>query len=338
MGLPGRSAPRLIGVARVKNEGDVIEEFVRYNLRFLDSLIVVDNLSFDGTRDILEALRREGLALTILDDPCFANRQAECLTRVAANLAPRSFDFLFPLDADEFIKAPDRGHLEAALAALPYGTHGSLPWTTYVPTRFDDAAAPVTLHRITHRHRAESVPFSKVVISRRGYRDKGATIGQGNHHAEYGERIDPGTRLEGVQLAHFPVRSARQLETKALIGWTAYLAMGYENETELGYQKRRIYEKLCVNPHFTEDDLYDVGLTYLDRNGTRGDADLVFDPLPMPEPIRYGDGSMPDLARASIALTRQMALALHEATEERASRRASDVGTGGVPRAVGGGR
>jgi hypothetical protein len=46
----------LHGLARVKNEGYVIEEFVRYNLRFLDGLTVIDNASFDGTRDVLLAL------------------------------------------------------------------------------------------------------------------------------------------------------------------------------------------------------------------------------------------------------------------------------------------
>ncbi len=97
---------KLHGLARVKNEGDVIEEFVRYNLRFLDALIVVDNASFDGTLSVLEALRAEGLPLTVRHDPIVPKRQYETMTRLARESATETdWDFLFLLDADEFVRA-----------------------------------------------------------------------------------------------------------------------------------------------------------------------------------------------------------------------------------------
>jgi hypothetical protein len=41
---------RVVGITMVKNEADIIEAFVRHNLRFLDALVVVEHASADGTR------------------------------------------------------------------------------------------------------------------------------------------------------------------------------------------------------------------------------------------------------------------------------------------------
>ena len=59
---------RLIGVAMVRNEADIIEAFVRHNLTILDALVVVDHASLDGTSEILTLLQREGLPLRVMRD------------------------------------------------------------------------------------------------------------------------------------------------------------------------------------------------------------------------------------------------------------------------------
>ena len=58
-------APRCAGLAMVRNEADVIEWWIRYNLRVLDCLRVVDHQSLDNTVEILEALRDEGLPIVL---------------------------------------------------------------------------------------------------------------------------------------------------------------------------------------------------------------------------------------------------------------------------------
>jgi len=59
---------RLIGVAMVRNEADIVEAFVRHNLTVLDAMVVVDHGSLDGTEEILALLQREGLPLRVIRD------------------------------------------------------------------------------------------------------------------------------------------------------------------------------------------------------------------------------------------------------------------------------
>src|SRR5690349_11051897 len=100
----------------VRNEADVIEAFVRHNLAFLDALVVVDHGSFDGTSDVLAKLRDEGLPLRVAHDADPAYRQAQTMTRLAREALGEGADFVFALDADEFLKLESRTALEQALA------------------------------------------------------------------------------------------------------------------------------------------------------------------------------------------------------------------------------
>ena len=58
----------LAGLAMVKNEGDIIESFVRHSLNYVDKLFVVLQPSIDGTDDILKALKGERLAIEIINN------------------------------------------------------------------------------------------------------------------------------------------------------------------------------------------------------------------------------------------------------------------------------
>ena len=76
----------LCAAAIVRNEADIIEAFVRHNLAVVDRLAVVDHGSFDGTTEILAALVREGLPLTVGRDERAGFFQPEVLTPLAREL------------------------------------------------------------------------------------------------------------------------------------------------------------------------------------------------------------------------------------------------------------
>jgi hypothetical protein len=302
---------KLHGLARVKNEGDVIEEFVRYNLQFLDALTVVDNASFDGTRSVLEALRAEGLPLTVLDDPLLPKRQYETITRVARQSAAEAdWDFLFLLDADEFVKARDRSRLEESLAALAPGENGLLPWFSYVPTEQDDAAEPRVLKRITYRRDAEpDQVFHKLVLSGRFARDGPFTIAQGNHgaHGEHGAA--PVVVLRDVGLAHFPVRSIAQIQSKVLLGWGAYLVMGHDS-VGYGWHQRRLFHRLESEPAWSAADLRAIALHYTDPDVAPDGVALTHDPLPPAPEWRYGNVAIANPTQLAARYVRQLASAI----------------------------
>jgi hypothetical protein len=295
----------LTALALVKLDGDIIEEFVRHTLQFADRLIVVDNASLDSTSEILACLTAEGLPLVVWEEEIIAERPG-----ITTELARRAFgefpmDYLLVLDADEFIKVPSRASLEAALARLPAGAHALVPWVTYVPAADDDAGEPRVLARLRHRRVSESHPYSKLFVSRSFASRPHQAISFGNHFIEDAEGRSQTVALSGVQLAHFPVRSVAQIQCKALLGWSQYLAMGFDREGEIAYQWRRLYEKLRHDPKWSENDFLETAWHYLDED--TGAPDLLLDPIP-PVPCRY-EPSVPNLLRIAIAYTRQLAKA-----------------------------
>ena len=95
---------RIAAVARVMNEDDIIEAFVRHTLAYADHILLLDNGSTDRTMEILAALRAEGLKLTVLQAraPIHYEVQYNTLLYHTANQAFTP-DWVLHLDADEFL-------------------------------------------------------------------------------------------------------------------------------------------------------------------------------------------------------------------------------------------
>src|SRR4051812_191935 len=137
--MPGVFAAVILwGVAMVRNEEDIIEAFVRHNLAFLDGMTLLDHRSSDSTPGKLAALEAEGLALVLLRTSDEALHKARHMSALAReSFARTGADFVFTLDADEFIHAPSRAAIESAFEAVPAGSHALHLWRSYVPDAFD---------------------------------------------------------------------------------------------------------------------------------------------------------------------------------------------------------
>jgi SAM-dependent methyltransferase len=292
---PAVPSARLLALSVVKNEIDVVELFVRHNLQFLDAMLVIDNGSTDGTREILARLIEEGLPLVIYDDPRAGHLQAQRMTALYANnlgfFAP---DYVFMLDADEFLRAESREEMMKALSEIPAGYRGAIPWRTYVLRAEEASKDEILFKRITRRRRTEVPEYSKAVIPWRGPSESPLEIQQGSHEVfrASGERV-PEVPLQHVSIAHFPVRSLAQLKQQTIVGWLAHLVMdprapasGYTTS----WHRREIY-KLIVAGRLTPDTVARVSANYAQTRpllAELDESDLVEDPLVTQAKLQYG--------------------------------------------------
>ena len=130
---------RLAAVSMVRSECDIIESFVRHNAAFFDRLYILDHRSTDATPDILRKLAEEGLPLTLSREGYGIFYQGPSMTHLIKRaFEDHPWDFIVPLDCDEFLRIPDRSALEAALADLGAASIGLSDVINYVPTENDD--------------------------------------------------------------------------------------------------------------------------------------------------------------------------------------------------------
>jgi SAM-dependent methyltransferase len=272
-----------LGISMVKNEADVIEAFVRHNLGFMDALVIIDNDSADGTREILVQLQQDGLPIILFDDPLVAYFQSQIVTAVYRKVVPKFMPrFVFLLDADEFIVAPSREALYVQLRAMRPGTQAQYCWRTYIPAPTGpegDTSDP--LRSITHRKVVED-PNWKTVIVTKPRMDMKLRIEQGNHDANLAGIRLRRVKLRNVAIAHFPVRSVDQITSKALVGWIANLERNrHQRDQGYAFQWKALYERIIRGTSLTTEDLTLEALKYAQSSEaeSKWPQDVVRDPV-----------------------------------------------------------
>ena len=207
----------VVGISRVKNEGDIIRGTLLHTATEVDLMIVVDNASTDSTADILAELVAQQLPLIVMHDPDPAYRQSAKMSaladRAAAECGYAGDTWIVPFDADELWYAPHRR------------LRDTLP-------RVADpiAVARLTNHLRTTQDIADPDPFRSMVwaqpepqgLPKVAFRwEPGAIIHQGNHDVTL---PSGGARVDALGVRHFPVRSVAQFISKARHGAAAYAA------------------------------------------------------------------------------------------------------------------
>ena len=124
---------KLAAVCMIKNECDVIELFIRINARVVDHFFVIDDGSSDATATILDHLAREGYPITVSHRQTFGYQQAALTNDAVRKIAALDYDWIMPLDADEFI-GPCLKH---ALNALSEDVPGKLMLRNFIPLEGD---------------------------------------------------------------------------------------------------------------------------------------------------------------------------------------------------------
>jgi glycosyltransferase involved in cell wall biosynthesis len=205
------SKPLVYAVTMVRDEADVVAATVGHMLTQVDRVIVADNGSTDGTRDILA-----DLDVTVIDDPEVGYFQSRKMSALAEDAREMGAAWVVPFDADEIWTSPF-GTVGDALRDVPSD------WLTAAAELHDhvatglDPAGDDPVARMTWR-RTNPAPLPKTAARCLD----GLVIEQGNHGANYGFR--PALITGRLQVHHYPYRSAEQFVRKARNGAQAYAA------------------------------------------------------------------------------------------------------------------
>lgn len=200
-------------VAMVKDEADIVASTVAHMAGEVDHVIVADNLSTDGTRDILA-----GLPCTVVDDPEPGYYQSVKMTRLANLAAEMGADWIVPFDADEWWYSPHGRILDVLAHLRPHHTIAVAHLFDHMVTGID-GDNPDPVKRLTWR-REEALPLVKIAFRWK----PGVTVDQGNHNATYADPEDHRVVLDRLMIRHFPYRSLAHFLRKVRNGAAAYAA------------------------------------------------------------------------------------------------------------------
>jgi hypothetical protein len=247
----------------VRDEIDIVAANIDYHLaRGVDFIIATDNLSTDGTREVLESYRAKGVLHLILEsEDNYA--QHRWVTRMA-RLAHTDFraDWVINNDADEFWWPQTAPDLKQALQALPeHAAAASAGRNNFVPrpqtTGADFVGTMIVRETRSLNALGEALPPKACHRARADIE-----VAQGNHAVSVA-----GTPIEAIpaplEILHFPLRTYSRFANKIALGGAAY-----ERNPGLAGQGgtwRMLYEKLRrseLESYYREQELGDAQLEH----------------------------------------------------------------------------
>jgi Glycosyl transferase family 2 len=221
-----RSEGGVWAVGMVRDEADIIETVVRHLLtQGVERVLIADNLSTDGTHEILDRLA-QSYPVTVLMDRLPEYYQAEKTTLLARAAARAGAGWVIPFDADEVWLAPN-GTLVDWLADCDAAVVQARMFN-HVPTSTDDMNEPDPVRRLRWR---KTQPNRLHKVAFRAHRR--ARLAYGNHGVSRS-----GRRTSDLEIRHFPYRSEAQFVRKLRQGSAAL------NATDLTDQIGKVWRGL----------------------------------------------------------------------------------------------
>src|ERR1700678_2113443 len=206
---------KLIMTLLVRDEEDILGANIDFHIsQGVDFFVITDNLSVDGTRDIVETYVRQGIAASLFE-PADDYSQHRWVTRMA-RMAARNYgaDWVINSDADEFwMSAGDAGSVKEHLEKVDSSVECvEVVRSNSAATELSDersfAERMVFRERQSFNTEGRRLPSK---VSHRGFCD--IEIEQGNHGV-----LRAGVSLPAaagpLRILHYPVRSYSQFENK----------------------------------------------------------------------------------------------------------------------------
>ena len=246
----------------VKNEMDIIESFIRYNINIVDEMIILDNGSTDYTLDIINNLIEEGLNIVLLhDEDSYYNQDVKMTKLMHKAVNEFDADMICVIDADEFI-ASQVGNPREIIENLDSSKYYQLKWVTYVLTGEEGNDIKFIPSKINHIRDEKYEHLYKVIVPAEIVKNYDVSLKMGNHNLVFnsGNALDPNRDLN-LKIAHFPLRSKDQCMSKILVGWPNLLEKHQENN-EYGVHWKLFFEEIRKNNTLSDEDLEKFSKNY----------------------------------------------------------------------------
>jgi hypothetical protein len=210
---------KLIMTLLVRDVDDIIGANLDFHLACgVDHVLAMDNLSTDGTKDILRSYERRGV-LTYISQPEDTYQQARWVTQMARQAYDLGADWVINNDADEFWYTPDLD-IKSVLSRLSETFEGvAVARENFVPQHFPQNtffAEALTLRYLDLRDPSGKPWPGK--ICHRGH--PAIEVGYGNHTAAIAGRALEATTTS-LEILHFPIRSYEKFERNIINGGQA---------------------------------------------------------------------------------------------------------------------
>ncbi|HUS23090.1 MAG TPA: glycosyltransferase family 2 protein [Aeromicrobium sp.] len=221
---------KLVMTMMVRDEADIIAAMIEHHLaQGIDLIMVTDNASIDGTREILAQYAERGF-IELSDDPRHEKQQAAVVTAMARRaFTEHGADWVINADADEFYFPLDRSRtLRDVMAEIPTSLRSftaNVVNLTGTPARHGSG-----VRRLTWRdHRAEETLMDVAGLHAHptpnaihvGSPD--VDIQLGNHFINIESQGQPSAEL-AIEVLHLPWRSLDHYRAKVEMSGKAFEA------------------------------------------------------------------------------------------------------------------
>jgi glycosyltransferase involved in cell wall biosynthesis len=262
----------------VKDEIDIIEANIRTHAKLgVDAFVIMDNNSTDGTREKLEALKKE-YEITIIDEKGLYNQAAwmKKLSKTAKKIYnPR---WVINNDADEFWIPKNKQTIKEALpkkgAVLTCQRYNMIIDESASNGNFYDASYYVHNPIFYKKETQLTEDYPSIILTKIGPKvitdPKGLLLLRGGNHKalhlrnlrDYWRHYDKIKRFDEIEVFHFVLRSYEQFEKhikirKALLEDKKHIRMGphYRRWVKLyneGRLKEEWEERIVIKNHELE--------------------------------------------------------------------------------------
>jgi hypothetical protein len=244
-----------LSVSTSRNDGDMIETFVRGNSRYIDTFIILDD-STDHTREICKLLRLEGFDIRVIHKPgIVADQKTKTNWMFHKYADPRKFSALVPLDVDEVLIPTNSIQ---SIQDFKVSVETSLiDWVPFAPSSLDpfaDSNPFLSGFRGTANTQGR---IKKIILSSSDFSKNGEiAIGAHNYRSTNVESV---TNIHSkLGLGHFPIRSANQLLSKLFTALSAVRLKVNKAKGESAHvvELLRLISALQFQPSFTDLQMF----------------------------------------------------------------------------------